>query len=124
MAASLTVPSSARLLNLARLTGATLVSAKLDRLSLNAAFLLTLQGSGVRFLAVDMREANDLTVGIIALDAQQEREDIYLRTARREARQPERCCSIICCPHLVPYLSKQLRVEPSWQNKSCGVERI
>lgn len=67
-------------LNLARLTGATLVIAKLDRLSRNAAFLLTLQGSGVRFLACDMPEANDLTVGIMALVAQQEREAISRRT--------------------------------------------
>lgn len=67
-------------LNLARLTGATLVIAKLDRLSRNAAFLLTLQSSGVRFVACDMPEANDLTVGIMALVAQQEREAISRRT--------------------------------------------
>jgi hypothetical protein len=49
------------------------VIAKLDRLSRNAAFLLTLRDSGVRFVAVDLPEANDLTVGIMALVAQQER---------------------------------------------------
>ena len=42
----------------------------------NAAVLLTLRDSGVRFLAVDMPEANDLTVGIMALVAQAEREAI------------------------------------------------
>ena len=73
-------PELARALDLARLTGATLVIAKLDRLSRNAAFLLTLQASGVRFLACDMPEANDLTVGIMALVAQQEREAISRRT--------------------------------------------
>jgi DNA invertase Pin-like site-specific DNA recombinase len=76
-------PELGKALDLARLTGATLIIAKLDRLSRNAAFLLTLQGSGVRFLAVDMPEANDLTVGIMALVAQQEREAISRRT--REA---------------------------------------
>ena len=73
-------PELERALGLARLTGATLVIAKLDRLSRNAAFLLTLRDSGVRFLACDMPEANDLTVGIMALVAQQEREAISRRT--------------------------------------------
>lgn len=73
-------PELMRALTLAKLTGATLVIAKLDRLSRNAAFLLTLRDSGVRFLAVDMPEANDLTVGIMALVAQQEREAISRRT--------------------------------------------
>ena len=73
-------PELEKALILARLTGATLVIAKLDRLSRNAAFLLTLRDSGARFLAVDMPEANDLTVGIMALVAQQEREAISRRT--------------------------------------------
>ena len=73
-------PELEKALQLARLTGATLVIAKLDRLSRNAAFLLTLRDSGVSFVAVDMPEANDLTVGIMALVAQQEREAISRRT--------------------------------------------
>jgi DNA invertase Pin-like site-specific DNA recombinase len=73
-------PELGRALHLAKVTGATLVIAKLDRLSRNAAFLLTLRDSGVRFAAVDLPEANDLTVGIMALVAQQEREAISKRT--------------------------------------------
>jgi DNA invertase Pin-like site-specific DNA recombinase len=73
-------PELEKALALSKLTGATLVIAKLDRLSRNAAFLLTLRDSGVRFLAVDMPEANDLTVGIMALVAQAEREAISRRT--------------------------------------------
>lgn len=64
----------------AKITGAILVIAKLDRLSRNAAFLLALRDSGVRFVACDMPEANDLTVGIMALVAEAEREAISRRT--------------------------------------------
>jgi hypothetical protein len=71
-----------------RLTGATLAIAKLDRLSRNAAFLLTLRDSGVRFVAANMPETHDLTVGIMALVAQQEREAIARRT--KEALQAAR----------------------------------
>ena len=73
-------PELAKALHLAKVTGATLVIAKLGRLSRNAAFLLALRDSGVRFMAVDMPEANDLTVGILALVAQAEREAISRRT--------------------------------------------
>lgn len=76
-------PELQKALHLAKVTGATLVIAKLDRLSRNAALLLSLRDSGVRFAAGDLPEANDLTVGIMALVAQQEREAISKRT--REA---------------------------------------
>jgi DNA invertase Pin-like site-specific DNA recombinase len=76
-------PELAKALHLAKVTGATLTIAKLDRLSRNAAFLLTLRDSGVKFIAADMPDANELTVGIMALVAQQEREAISRRT--REA---------------------------------------
>jgi DNA invertase Pin-like site-specific DNA recombinase len=82
-------PELARALNLARLTGATLVIAKFERLSRNAAFLLTLRDGGSRFLSCDMPAANDLTVGIMALVAQEEREAIS-RARRRRWRRPRR----------------------------------
>ena len=73
-------PQLAAAMQLCRLTGATLVVAKLDRLSRDAHFLIGLQAAGVDFVAVDMPNANKLTVGIMALVAQQEREAISART--------------------------------------------
>lgn len=75
-----TRPKLTDALHLAKVTGSVLVIAKLDRLSRNAAFLLTLRDSGVKFIAADMPDANELTVGIMALVAQQEREAISKRT--------------------------------------------
>jgi DNA invertase Pin-like site-specific DNA recombinase len=62
------------------LTGATLVVAKLDRLSRNVAFLAALQESGISFVAADMPEANELTIHIMAAVAQAERKAISRRT--------------------------------------------
>ena len=75
-----TRPELKKALHLGEVTGATLVIAKLDRLSRNAAFLLTLRDSDVKFIAADMPDANDLTVGIMAVIAQQERKAISTRT--------------------------------------------
>lgn len=70
-------------LHRAKVTGAILVVAKLDRLSRNIAFLTALQESGASFIAADMPEANELTVHIMAAVAQAERKAISKRT--REA---------------------------------------
>lgn len=73
-------PELTQALHHAKVTGAVLVIAKLDRLSRNAAFLLTLRDSGVRFLAADIPDANDVTIGVLAVIAQAEREAISQRT--------------------------------------------
>ena len=59
---------------------ATLVIAKLDRLARNVAFVANLMESGVEFVAVDMPQANKLTVHILAAVAEHEREMISQRT--------------------------------------------
>jgi DNA invertase Pin-like site-specific DNA recombinase len=59
---------------------ATLLIAKLDRLSRNAAFIFTLRDTQVKFKCVDMPEANSVTIGIMAVLAQDERERISKRT--------------------------------------------
>ena len=63
-----------------RLHGAKLVIAKLDRLSRDAHFLLGLDKAGVDFVAADMPNANRLTVGIMAMVAEEERRMISART--------------------------------------------
>lgn len=73
-------PELTKALKQCRLTGATLIVAKLDRLSRNAAFLMTLRDSGADFVAADLPDANTMTVGIMALVAQHEREAISART--------------------------------------------
>ncbi len=73
-------PELAKAMHLAKVTGATLVVAKLDRLSRNVAFLAALQESGARFVAADMPEANELTIHIMAAVAQAERQAISRRT--------------------------------------------
>jgi DNA invertase Pin-like site-specific DNA recombinase len=64
----------------ARAAGGVLLIAKLDRLSRNASFILTLRDSGVDFVCCDMPDANTLTVGLFAVIAQHERETISKRT--------------------------------------------
>lgn len=73
-------PQLAAVLHQAKVTGATLVVAKLDRLSRSVAFLSALQDSGAKFVAADMPEANELTVHIMAAVAQAERQAISKRT--------------------------------------------
>jgi DNA invertase Pin-like site-specific DNA recombinase len=59
-----------------RLSGATLLIAKIDRLSRNPAFLINLQDSSTNFVAVDMPEANHVTVSILACMAGYYRQQI------------------------------------------------
>ncbi len=73
-------PELAKALAACRLHGATLVIARIDRLSRDAAFLLGLQKAEVPFVAADMPEANEMVVGIMAVVAQAERKMISHRT--------------------------------------------
>jgi DNA invertase Pin-like site-specific DNA recombinase len=73
-------PQLAKAIQACRAYGAKLVIAKLDRLSRNAHFLLGLQEAGVDFVCADMPNANRLTVGIMAMVAEEERRMIGKRT--------------------------------------------
>jgi DNA invertase Pin-like site-specific DNA recombinase len=59
---------------------ATLLIAKLDRLSRSVSFTAALMDSGAKFVAVDMPQANDLTIHILAAVAQAEAKAISERT--------------------------------------------
>lgn len=73
-------PQLIRAIEHCKSTGAVLLIAKLDRLSRNAAFILTLRDSKIEFVCADMPTANSVTIGIMAILAQDERERISHRT--------------------------------------------
>ncbi|GFO68035.1 resolvase [Geomonas limicola] len=63
-----------------QMTGATLIIAKLDRLSRDAHFIGSVMKSGIEFVACDIPEANKFTIHIFAAMAEHEREMISQRT--------------------------------------------
>jgi DNA invertase Pin-like site-specific DNA recombinase len=63
-----------------RKDGATLIIAKLDRLSRSVHFVSGLMESRVKFVACDMPEANELTIHIMAAFAEHEAKRISQRT--------------------------------------------
>jgi DNA invertase Pin-like site-specific DNA recombinase len=73
-----------------KIYGAKLVIAKLDRLSRDAHFLLGLEKAGVDFVCADMPNANRLTVGIMAMVADEERRMISKRTKEALAAAKKR----------------------------------
>lgn len=87
-------PELERALAACRVHRSRLIVAKFDRLSRNAAFLMALRDSGVEFVAADMPEANTLTVGIMAVMAQHEREAISQRTRAALAAAKRRGVSL------------------------------
>jgi DNA invertase Pin-like site-specific DNA recombinase len=73
-------PKLIEALRLCRVYNATLLVAKLDRLARNVAFVSALMESRVRFVAVDLPQANELTVHIMAAMAEYEAKAISART--------------------------------------------
>ena len=81
-------PALALAFDACRAFNAKLVISRLDRLSRDAHFLLGLEQAGVEFVAADMPHANRLTVGIMAMVAEEERRAISSRTKRRSLPPP------------------------------------
>jgi DNA invertase Pin-like site-specific DNA recombinase len=67
-------------LDLCRQSGARLLIAKIDRLARNVHFISGLMESKIKFVAVDMPEANELTLHIMAAFAEYEAKRISERT--------------------------------------------
>jgi len=67
-------------IDLCRKTGATLLIAKLDRLARNVAFIANLLESGVRFVAVDMPNADRFMINVYSAMAEEEGRRISERT--------------------------------------------
>ena len=83
-------PKLAEALRLCRVYNAKLLIAKLDRLARSVYFISSLMESGVRFVAVDMPEATDMTIHILASVAQGEAKAISDRTRVALAAAGER----------------------------------
>lgn len=119
-------PELARAMEECRLTGATLVIATLDRLSRDAAFLIGLEQSGVNFVAADLPHANRLTVRLMAVLAQEEREMISLRTKKALAAAKARGTVLGGWkggPVVDPALGRQAQTERA-AAFACGVRPI
>jgi len=83
-------PQLAAALAMCKRLRAKLIVAKLDRLSRNVGFISALMDSGVEFVAADMPHANKMTLQVMAVFAEYERDLISERTRRALAQAKER----------------------------------
>jgi DNA invertase Pin-like site-specific DNA recombinase len=67
-------------LNHCRVTGSILIVGKLDRLSRSASFIMDLQNTDIDFVCADNPNINKMTISILAVVAENEREMISKRT--------------------------------------------
>ncbi|KAB1441370.1 recombinase family protein [Pseudodesulfovibrio senegalensis] len=115
-------PKLKKALKHCKVTGATLIIAKLDRLSRNARFLLELQESRVQFICADMPEANDMTIQIMAVMAQHERKMISQRTKAALAAAKARGVKL-GNPHGAAYIKDHGNAEAVEQIKRDAQDR-
>lgn len=83
-------PELTKALEHCKLTGSTLIVAKLDRLARNVAFVSSLMESGVDFIAADFPTANRLTIHVLAAVAEHEAKAISDRTKQALAQAKAR----------------------------------
>jgi DNA invertase Pin-like site-specific DNA recombinase len=83
-------PELAKALRMCRVHQATLVISRLDRLSRDAAWLLGLEKLGYDFVIASSPNVNRLTIGVLALVAEDERRAVSVRTKDALARAKAR----------------------------------
>lgn len=105
---------------MARMTRGILLIAKLDRLARDAVFLLGLEKAGIDLVAVDMPFANRMTIGVMALVAEEEAKAISARTKAALAARKARGLPLGNPATLRPASSATLaRARKAWEAKAA-----
>lgn len=102
-------PKLAEALAFARRAKATLLVAKLDRLSRSVSFISRVLDSGVEFAAADVPQANRLLLHVLAAVAESEAKAISDRTRAALAAAKARGVKLGSCNEAVPSLSVAAR---------------
>jgi len=104
-------PQLHQALQMCRVYGATLLVAKFDRLSRDAAFLLTLKAGKVPLVAADMPEVNEDIVGFMAIVAQMEGRQASARTKAALAAAKRRGVQLGTPENLKPHHQREGRAK-------------
>jgi DNA invertase Pin-like site-specific DNA recombinase len=125
-------PELEKAISLSREKDATLIIAKLDRLSRDIEFTFSLKNSGIDFVCCDLPEANTLTIGMMATFAQYERERISERTKAALAAKKARGFKLGTPENLTPEArakgrkawSKMARGNTKWKRASAMIRQL
>ncbi len=125
-------PELEKAIRLSREEEATLIIAKLDRLSRDIEFTFSLKNSGIDFVCCDLPEANTLTIGMMATFSQYERERISERTKAALAAKKARGFKLGTPENFTPEVrakgpkawSKIARGNTKWKRASAMIKQL